>query len=368
MPSRRSRCSKKRLVARIVLQKRGDDLWRIATTGDELQQLAIGVGALQVALQRLAEDLGPICEMHDSRFNRATHEEALQFPFVLDVRFRPSTLGAEERRLGNVDVAAVDQRPHLPIEERQQQGADVRAVDVCVGHDDDAVVPQLVGVEIFAADTASERGDHRFDLVAAQHFVEARLFDVQNLAFDGQNGLKTPIASLLCRSTGRLTLDDVQLALGGIALLTVGQFAWQTAAVEGALAPYEIACLTRRLTRPGRVHGLADDALRHRRILFEKLPELVVDDRLDDALDLGVTEFRLRLPFELRLRNLDADDAGQSLTNVVTADVRVLQILGEIALRRVGVDRARQRRTESGEVSTPSWVLMLFAKVKISSV
>jgi hypothetical protein len=43
-------------------------------------------------------------------------------------------------------VTAFDQDRHLPVEERQQQRADVRAVDVGVGHDDDAVIAQLVDV------------------------------------------------------------------------------------------------------------------------------------------------------------------------------------------------------------------------------
>ena len=48
--------------------------------------------------------------------------------------------------------------------------------------------------------------------------------------------------------------------------------------------------------------------LRDGRVLLEIRAELVVDDRLDDALDLGVAELRLGLAFELRLRDLDADD------------------------------------------------------------
>ncbi len=44
-------------------------------------------------------------------------------------------------------MAAIDQLPHLAVEQRQQQGADVGAVDVRIGHDDDAVVAQLVDVE-----------------------------------------------------------------------------------------------------------------------------------------------------------------------------------------------------------------------------
>src|SRR5207253_9920994 len=60
---------------------------------------------------------------------------------------------------------------------------------VGVGHDDDAVVAQLRQVEFFAPDAASQRRDHRPDLVAAQHLVEPRLLHVQNLAFDGQDRL-----------------------------------------------------------------------------------------------------------------------------------------------------------------------------------
>ena len=56
-------------------------------------------------------------------------------------------------------VAVLDQRRHLPIEEREQQRADVRTVDIRVGHDDDAVVAQFAEIEFFGPDTATQRGD-----------------------------------------------------------------------------------------------------------------------------------------------------------------------------------------------------------------
>ena len=77
--------------------------------------------------------------------------------------------------LRDVDVAALDQLGHLAVEEGEQQRADVRAVHVGVGHDDDAVVAQLGDVEVvratFArrarapalADAGTQRGDHRED-------------------------------------------------------------------------------------------------------------------------------------------------------------------------------------------------------------
>ena len=104
------------------------------------------------------------------------------------------------------------------------------------------------------------------------------------------------------------------------------------AAVERALAAHQVARLARRLARPRRVDRLRDDALGDRRVLFEERAELVVDDRFDDALDLGVAELGLGLAFELRLRNLDADDRRQPFADVVAADVRVLQVLREVVL------------------------------------
>ena len=49
-----------------------------------------------------------------------------------------------EAAAGRCRCGRLDQFGHLAVEEGQQQGADVGAVDVGVGHDDDAVVTQLV--------------------------------------------------------------------------------------------------------------------------------------------------------------------------------------------------------------------------------
>ena len=217
----------------------------------------------------LAAHLGAVRQHDDARLDRALDQPRLERALVADEDLAAAALGAEQRRLRDVDVAALDQLPHLPVEERQQQRADVRAVDVRVGHDDDAVVAQLVGVEILGADAAAERRDHRLDLVAAEHLVEARLLDVEDLALDRQDRLEAPVAPLLGRAAGRLAFDDVDLAQRGIALLAVGELARQRAAVERALAAHEIARLARRFARARRIDRLGDDPLRDRRVLLE---------------------------------------------------------------------------------------------------
>src|ERR1700729_2715790 len=47
-------------------------------------------------------------------------------------------------------------------------------------HDDDAVIPQLVDIEVIAADAATQRRDERADFRRRQHLVEARLLDVED--------------------------------------------------------------------------------------------------------------------------------------------------------------------------------------------
>src|SRR5690349_4944922 len=110
-------------------------------------------------------------------------------------------------------------------------------VDIGVGHDDDAVIARLLCLEILAANTGAERLDQRADLGRGQHFVKARALDIEDLALQRQDRLETAVTALLCRAAGAVALDNEELALGGIALLTIGELSRQVRDVERALAP-----------------------------------------------------------------------------------------------------------------------------------
>ena len=93
-----------------------------------------------------------------------------------------------KRRLGDVDPAAADQFLHVAEEERQQQRADVRAVHVGVGHDDDLAVAAFFHVEI-VADAAAQGADDRADFLVAEHLDEVGFLDVQDFSAQRQNRL-----------------------------------------------------------------------------------------------------------------------------------------------------------------------------------
>src|SRR5713226_8113833 len=117
--------------------------------------------------------------------------------FVADVAERLALLDQIERRLGDVNVAALDELVHLAVEEGEQERADVGAVHVGVRHDDDLAVAKPRDVEVVLADSRAERGDEGADLLVREHLVEPRLLDVEDLAAQGQDGLVAAVASHL---------------------------------------------------------------------------------------------------------------------------------------------------------------------------
>ena len=78
--------------------------------------------ALQELFEVAAGDLGarsPECATTRASAARLI-EERIELALVLDVGLGLAALDAEQRRLRDVDVAVLDDRRQLPVEERQQ--------------------------------------------------------------------------------------------------------------------------------------------------------------------------------------------------------------------------------------------------------
>ena len=79
------------------------------------------------------------------------------------------------------------------------------------------------------------------NLFIGQGFVQTRLFDVENLAAQRQDGLEAAIATLLSRTTCAVTLYNVEFALSRVAAGAVGQFTGQRHAFQRTLTEDEVA-------------------------------------------------------------------------------------------------------------------------------
>ena len=92
-------------------------------------------------------------------------------------------------------------------------------------HDDDAVIPQLVHIEVVAPDAAAQCGDQSADFRGRQHFVEARLLDVEDFSLERQDGLGAPVAALLGRAAGGIAFHQEHFRERGILFLAIGELA-----------------------------------------------------------------------------------------------------------------------------------------------
>ena len=191
--------------------------------------------------------------------------------------------------------------------------------------------------------------DHGLDLGVREDLVEPGLLDVDDLAPQGQDGLEAPVAGLLGRTAGRVALHQVELARGWVADGAVGQLAGQRGVLQHALAPGEVAGLARRLRAWAAWTVLRDDLLGVGGVLLEELGELLVDDALHEAADLGVAQLGLGLALELRLAQLDAENGHQAFAHVLAAQV-LLFLLQEALGAGVVVDGPREGGPEAGEV------------------
>ena len=77
---------------------------------------------------------------------------------------------------------------------------------------------------------------------------------------------------------------------------------------------------------------------------------MIVNLALGKGFCLGVTELRLRLPFELRLGNLNRNNRSQTLTHVFTGEVIVF-IPQQFIFASITIHQGSQRSTETFFVS-----------------
>ena len=258
-----------------------------------------------------------------------------------------------ERRRGDVHVAVLNEVLHVAEEEGEDERFNVAAVHVGVTHDDNLVVAELRHVEralvFFGPDGHPEGRVDVLDFFVVEDLVLHGLLHVEDFSTEGHDGLEHAVAALLGRSACRVTLDQEELAHGGILLGAVGELAGEAASAHDRLALDHFAGLARRVACLGCEDDLLDNGLGVVWVLFEVSLEHVAHGLAHGGADLGVAELGLGLALELGFCNLHTHHGGQSFSEVVPADVK-LQLVQHPAAVRVLLQRVGEASAETRQV------------------
>ena len=104
-------------------------------------------------------------------FGAEVEQDAGKVGFAFDVLLTLLAFDFVERRLGDINITCLDQLWHLTIKEGQKQRADVCAVDVRIGHDNNRVIACFAQIKFIGTDSGSDGGDHGADFLVGQHLV-----------------------------------------------------------------------------------------------------------------------------------------------------------------------------------------------------
>ena len=193
-----------------------------------------------------------------------------------------------------------------------------------------------------------ERGDQRLDFAVAEHLVEARFFDVENLALERKDCLVLSIAALLGGTAGRVALNDVDL--GKRRDLVPDSRPVCPATSIAPRAPLRtISRALRAASRARAASSALPTIFRATGGFCSKIfSQTLIQERLDRAFHVGI-ELAFRLALKLRLRQLHGNHRHETFAHIV-AGQRTLEVLRQAGRLRVGVDRSGKRRAKSGEV------------------
>ena len=166
-----------------------------------------------------------------------------------------------ERRLGDVDAALLHQFPEMAENKGQQQRADVAAVDVGIGHQDEFAVAAFGDVFELGPGRHADRLEDVEDFLVVEHLDELGLFDVEDFAPQRQDGLDVGVAARVGRAAGRIAFDQIQLGERKFAAAAVAELFRQAARGELALAADHFAGFFGGLAGFGGAKALGGDQL-----------------------------------------------------------------------------------------------------------
>ena len=248
---------------------------------------------------------------------------------------------AVERRAGKEQVTGADDFGHFLKEIGHQQRRDMRAVDVGVGHDDDAFIAQVVGVAVLA-DAAAQRQLQIGNFAIATDFFERGGCDVEDLAADWQYRLFLAVTRLLGAAARTVAFDDEQFGACRIVRRTIGELAGQ-ANLAARRRSFAFDLALGFTTKP--VIDLFEDEAHQRltafHIIGEEVVEMVAHRVFDEARCFRAGQSVLGLALELRIADEDREHQLGFVEDILCRNLHGFFLADQFAKRTQALGQRR---------------------------
>ncbi len=171
--------------------------------------------------------------------------------------------------------------------------------------------------------SCSKCSDHSFDLCISVNFIQTCLFNIQNFTSKWKDCLCCTVSGCLCRTTGGISLYDVDL--------TVFQDPCQNSlqVFPASDIPSRLIFFLSDLLLFLQPLSLSVQAQIFHSYFLQQLDsaqgksQAVADYSINCTSRLTVSKFLLCLSFKLRILDLDTDDCSKTLTDIITCKIRL---------------------------------------------
>ena len=168
----------------------------------------------------------------------------------------------------------------------------------------------------------SKSGNHCAYLGISIDSVKSGFFYVQNLSSQRKDCLVRFIPGLFCRTSGGISLNDINFTVFRILIWTVCQFSRKSHTVENWFSTGHLSGFSGRIPCSFCKNGLFTDNLCNRRILLKEIGKLFAYNRINGCSGLTVAQLLFGLSFKLRFLNFNTDNRGNSLSDILAAESR----------------------------------------------
>ena len=178
------------------------------------------------------------------------------------------------------------------------------AVDIGIGHNDDLMISELGLIE-FISDSCAECSNNRLKFLVGIHLIDTCLLYIKHLTPKRKDRLVLSLTTLLSGTAGGISLNDEYLTELCFIRLTISKLTGKLYGIKSCLSSCcfsgVLCCCTCSAGRKALLHDYLGDL----GILLEICGKLIGNCILNHGSDLGISELRLRLSFELRFRKLN---------------------------------------------------------------